>query len=142
MSGPGQYLLGLYIAEHRDAPPVSPGVVAEMVGRSPATVIEVFRQLAGEGLLDYEPYVGATLTDAGRRRADALHESYVTLSWFFRSVLDIDDHETEALRMAGVVSPDVTRRLASTLPFERDERRDAGPVVTRTDSDGAQNGGE
>jgi DtxR family Mn-dependent transcriptional regulator len=117
---PSQYLLGLYVAEHRDSPPISPGVVAEMLGRSPATVIEAFRSFEDEGLLDYEPYQGAELTETGRRRAGELHDTYVTLSWFFRSVLDIDDHEREAMAMAGVVSPDVAARLAETLPFERD----------------------
>ncbi|KTG10885.1 iron-dependent repressor [Haloprofundus marisrubri] len=121
MSGVVQYLLGLYIAEHRESAPVSPGIVAEMVGRSPATVIEAFRQFEADGLLVYEPYDGATLTDAGRQRAEELHSTYVTLSWFFRSVLDLDEYETEAMEMAGVVSPDVAARLATTLPFE-DER--------------------
>lgn len=122
MSGPSQYLLGLYIAEHRESAPVSPGVVAEMVGRSPATVIEAFRQFEDEGLLNYEPYDGATLTDAGRQRAEELHDTYVTLSWFFRSILDLDDYEAEAMEIAGIVSPDVAERLASTLPFEVDHR--------------------
>ncbi len=124
MSGPAQYLLGLYIAEHRESSPVSPGVVAEMLGRSPATVIEAFRQFENDDLLRYEPYDGATLTDAGRRRAAELHDTYVTLSWFFRGVLDIDDHETEAMEMCGAVSPAVAERLASTLPFEREDTRD------------------
>lgn len=119
MSGPSQYLLGLYIAEHRESAPVSPGVVAEMVEKSPSATIEAFRQFEEDGLLQYEPYDGATLTDAGRRRGEALHDTYVTLSWFFRSILDIDDHEREAMELAGVVSPAVTKRLATTLPFER-----------------------
>jgi DtxR family Mn-dependent transcriptional regulator len=124
MSGRSQYLLGLYIVENRDEPPVSPGAVAEMFDRSPATVIETFREFEAEGLLTYEPYEGATLTGTGRERARSLHESYVTLSWFFRSILDIDDHETEAMEMAGVLSPDVADRLASTLPVPSDGEHD------------------
>lgn len=124
MRGPSQYLLGLYIAEHRESTPVSPGVVAEMVGKSPSTVIEAFRQFENDGLVTYEPYDGATLTDAGRQRAGELHDTYVTLSWFFRCILDIEDHETEAMEMASVVSPDVARRLASILPFEREDARE------------------
>ena len=49
------------------------------------------------------------------RSAEALHETYVTLSWFFRSVLDLDTHEREAMQMAGLVSPAVAERLAETL---------------------------
>ena len=120
MTDRSRYLLGLYVAEHRKSAPVSPGVVGEMVDRSPATVIEAFRRFEEEGLLAYEPYEGAALTEAGRRRAEELHETYVTLSWFFRGVLDLEDHETEAMEMAGLVSPDVAERLASTLPYEDD----------------------
>jgi DtxR family Mn-dependent transcriptional regulator len=120
MSARSQYLLGLYIAEHRHGAPVSPGVVGEMLGRSPAAVIESFREYEEEGLLTYEPYEGASLTEASRREAGALHESYVILSWFFRSVLDLDEYETEAMEMAGLVSTDIAERLASTLPYEGD----------------------
>lgn len=129
MSTQPQYLLGLYVAEHRDGPPVSPGVVASSLDRSPATVIEAFRQFESEGLLTYEPYEGATLTESGRRRAADLHETYVTLSWFFRSVLELDDYEKEAMELAGVVSPDVAKRFAATLPVSVDESVDASPVV-------------
>jgi DtxR family Mn-dependent transcriptional regulator len=118
MGDRAQYLLALYIAEHGESDPVSPGAIGERVGRSPATVIEALRKFEEEGLLTYEPYEGATLTESGRRRAKELHDSYVTLSWFFRAVLDLDDYETEAMKMAGVVSPDVAERLAFTLPLD------------------------
>lgn len=141
MSTQPQYLLGLYVAEHRDGPPVSPGVVASSLDRSPATVIEAFRQFESEGLLTYEPYEGATLTESGRRRAADLHETYVTLSWFFRSVLELDDYETEAMELAGVVSPDVAKRFAATLPVSVDESVDVSPAVEERRGD-TQNGGE
>ncbi|RLM53590.1 metal-dependent transcriptional regulator [Halobellus sp. Atlit-31R] len=121
MNAPSQYLLGLYVAECRGQTPVSPGVVADLVGRSPATVIEAFRQFEEEGLVVYEPYEGAALTDDGHGRAVELHETYVVLSWFFRSVLDLDDYETEAMKMADVVSPAVAERLAAVLPYEESE---------------------
>lgn len=141
MSTQSQYLLGLYVAEHRDGPPVAPGVVASALDRSPATVIEAFRQFETEGLLTYEPYEGAMLTDAGRRRAGELHETYVTLSWFFRSVLGLAEYEKEAMELAGVVSPEVAERFASTLPVAVDESADVSPAVDERHGD-AQNGGE
>ncbi|MFC4357973.1 metal-dependent transcriptional regulator [Halobium salinum] len=120
MSGRAQYLLALYIVEHGESKPVSPGAVGERVGRSPAAVIEAFRQFQEQGLLTYEPYKGATLTESGRQRAKELHDSYVTLSWFFRAVLNLDDYETEAMEMAGSVSPAVVERLAFTLPLDEE----------------------
>ncbi|WP_200530356.1 metal-dependent transcriptional regulator [Halorubrum sp. LN27] len=110
-----RYLLALYIAEHRASPPISPGRIAEMLDRSPAATTEMLQRLAADGLVAREPYEGATLTDAGRERAEALHETYVALSWFFRDVLDLDAHEREAMEMAGLVSPAVAERLAHLL---------------------------
>ena len=116
MTGAPQYLLAVYILGHRDEEPIRTNAVAETLGRSPATVTETFKRLDESGLVDYEPYEGATLTDAGRERAAELHETYVTVSWFFRGVLELDDHDAEAIELAGLVSPAVAERLADTLP--------------------------
>ena len=118
MSGAAQYLLGLYIVEQRDSPPVSSGDVAALVGRSQPTVTQMLRKLESDGLVTYEPYEGATLTETGRDRASDLHETYVTLSWFFRSVLDLNDHESEALEMAGLIDAEVANRLTKILPYD------------------------
>ncbi|WP_135821961.1 metal-dependent transcriptional regulator [Halostella litorea] len=127
MSRAPQYLLALYIAEHRSSPPVSPGRVAETLDRSPATVTEALQRLDADGLVAYERYEGATLTDAGRDRAAELHEAYVALSWFFRRVLDLDSHEREAMEMAGLVGPSVADRLVTTLLGEFDAPAEERP---------------
>jgi DtxR family Mn-dependent transcriptional regulator len=128
MSGSAQYLVAVYVAEQRDGAPVSSGTVADTLGVASGTATEMFHKLADEGLVEYEPYEGATLTEEGRRLAADRHETYVTLSWFFRSVLDLDDYEQEAMEFAGLVSPSVARRLARTLPYEVDtgHETDAG----------------
>ncbi|AEM58118.1 iron-dependent repressor [Haloarcula hispanica N601] len=133
-----EYLLAIYIAQHRDDPPVAPGELGEMLDRSPAAVTEMCQRLAEDGLVSYEPYDGVTLTESGREEATELHETYVTVSWFFRGVLDLDDHETEAMELAGLVSPMVAERLAATLPC------DAGAEGTRgvTDSDSTTSDGD
>ncbi|MFY4812900.1 metal-dependent transcriptional regulator [Haloarcula argentinensis] len=118
-----EYLLAIYIAQHRDDPPVAPGELGEMLDRSPAAVTEMCQRLAEDGLVSYEPYDGVTLTESGREEATELHETYVTVSWFFRGVLDLDDHETEAMELAGLVSPMVAERLAATLPCDAETGR-------------------
>jgi DtxR family Mn-dependent transcriptional regulator len=120
MSEAAQYLLAVYILGHRTEAPVGTNAVAESLDRSPATVTETFQRLDEEGLVEYQAYEGVTLTDAGRERAAELHETYVTVSWFFRSVLDLDQYESEAMKLAGLVSPTVAERLAATLPTETD----------------------
>jgi len=141
-----RYLLALYIAEHRTSPPVAPGRVAETLDRSPAATTEMLQRLAADGLVvrvPYEgatltdagvPYEGATLTDAGRARASDLHETYVALSWFFRDVLGLDEHEREAMELAGLVSPAVAERLAHLLFEDLDgeaQPDDSGASPTR-----------
>ena len=123
MSGADQYLLALYIESEADSPPIASGVVADRLDRTVPSATEMLQRLDERGLVTYEPYEGATLTDEGRERAAELHRSYVTFSWFFRSVLDLETHEGEAMEMAGVIDPSVTDRLTTVLPV--DEQDDA-----------------
>ncbi|WP_231186575.1 metal-dependent transcriptional regulator [Haladaptatus sp. DYF46] len=135
MKGTTQYLLALYILAHREDPPISPGAVAELLDKSPASITGMFQRLDDEGLISYEPYEGATLTETGRERAATLHESYVTVSWFFREVLDLDAHEEEAMELAGFLSPTVAERLAATLPCETEfESPSQSPSTTEDES--------
>lgn len=115
MNNVTQYLLALYICEHRQDPPIRTGTVADRLDRTPASATEMIKTLADDGLVEYEPYNGATLTEEGRERAAQLHETYVALSWFFRGTLDLDDYEQQALEIAGTVSPDVAERLAESV---------------------------
>ena len=61
----------------------------------------MLQRLESNGLVTHEPYDGATLTADGRDTAEDLHKTYVTLSQFFREVLDPEDYETEAMELVG-----------------------------------------
>ncbi|MFC7071717.1 metal-dependent transcriptional regulator [Halovenus rubra] len=132
MKETAQYLLALYIAEQRRSPPIPSGHLAEMLDRSPAATTEMLQRLESEKLVDREPYHGAMLTETGRERGEELHETYVALSWFFRTVLDLDSHEQEAMEMAGLMSQSVAQRLVTLL---LDENEQPNPSVdTRQDN--------
>lgn len=135
MSNAHRYLIALYVAEQRRSPPIPSGLLAEMLDRSPSSVTEMLQRLADDGLVVYESYEGATLTESGRDRAQDLHETYVTLSWFFRSVLDLDTYEREAMELASVVSPTVADRLVTVLPHQDDSPGD-GPALPSAADDG------
>lgn len=115
MTEAAQYLLAVYMAERDGEVPAPPKRVAESVGRSPAATTEMLQRLEARDLVVYEPYEGAELTAAGREAATDLHETYRTLSRFFRDVLDLDEPDAEAMELAGSVSPLVTERLAAVL---------------------------
>ncbi|MFC7129129.1 metal-dependent transcriptional regulator [Haloferax chudinovii] len=137
MIGAPQYLLALYIAEREDdeETPISPGYVADALDRSPPAATERLQNLDAKGLVDYEPYEGATLTAEGRDAAADLYDTYRTLSRFCRDVLGLDDHEDEAMQLVGNVSRTVAERLAATLlrgGADRDETN--GSTETRSQS--------
>ncbi|MDZ7745894.1 MAG: metal-dependent transcriptional regulator [Halobacteriales archaeon] len=73
---------------------MSSGRLATFLDRSPAATTEMIQRLEAKDLVSYEPYEGASLTPSGREQAEALHETYVTLSWFFRAVLGPRDVRT------------------------------------------------
>ena len=85
----------------------------------------------GDAPASRRPWVGDVRTirrgDAHEReceRATALHESYLTLSWFFRSVLELETHESEAMELGGVIDPSVADRLSTVLPVEELRQED------------------
>lgn len=121
MSGVDRYLPAVYIETQRDGAPVSSGAVAELLDTSTPSVTEMLQRLDGEELVAYEAYEGATLTDEGRERAAELHDSYVTSSWFFRSVLDLEGYEAEAMRLAEVIDPSMAEQLTMTLPVKDEQ---------------------
>ena len=110
-----QYLVVVYDRERTDGPPVEPGTVARAMGRSPSATTEMLQRLADDGLVDYEPYEGVTLTDRGRERATELYDTYRTLSAFFEEVLKLDAPEREAREVVDTVSPIVADRLDDLL---------------------------
>jgi len=115
MSTVPQYLVVIYRLATTEGEPVASGAVAAELGRSPSTTTEMLQRLDERGLLVHEPYTGVRLTDEGRETAADLHDSYLVLRRFFATVLELDDPDTEALELAGSVSPLVTDRLVSTV---------------------------
>jgi Mn-dependent DtxR family transcriptional regulator len=137
MSGPSQYLLVLYIAEQHESGPIPSGDIAAALGRSPAAATEMLQRLEERGLVTLEPYEGARLTADGRETAKELHDTYVTLSQFFDEVLGLDNHDEEAIQVAGSISPLVADRLASALLAEAETDRrpdDAMPSFLPTNN--------
>lgn len=131
MASAVRYLLVIYI-EGGENHPVSPGRLAERLEKSPAATTEMLQRLEADGLVVHEPYEGATLTDEGQETAEELHDTYRTLSQFFREVLGLEDSEAEAMRMAGSVSPAVAERLAVTL---LGDTANSEPVATASEVD-------
>ena len=133
MSDAAQYLLVVAQLSDSSDEPVSSGRVADELDRSPSSSTEMLQRLADQGLVDYQPYEGVRLTDAGRERATELQKSYQVLRRFFRDVLVLDEPDAEAFELVGSVSPLVTDRLATTvLGMDSAEGESSEPTANRS----------
>ena len=110
------YLKAIYTLT-ADGGAAANSTLAQALDLAPASVSGMVRRLADQGLLDYEPYRGATLTAGGRRialrmlRRHRLIESYLVahLGYTWDTV-----HE-EAERLEHAVSDTLVERIAKVL---------------------------
>lgn len=109
------YLIVLYRLERQDDPPIAPGRIATALDQPPSTTTEYLQRMADDGLVDYEPYTGVSLTATGRQQAAEYHDVSEVLRQFFSDVLGSDEARREARTLAGAVSPAVARRLEQTV---------------------------
>lgn len=78
------YAKAIYALSLEHEGPVLTGEVAERLGVTPATATSMLKRLDGLGLVDYTPYKGVTLSDAGEKvaleviRHHRLIESYLS----------------------------------------------------------------
>ena len=63
------YAKAIYALSRRRQGPVLNGEVAERLGVAPATATAMLKRLGELGLVEYLPYKGVTLTDAGEKVA-------------------------------------------------------------------------
>jgi DtxR family Mn-dependent transcriptional regulator len=109
------------------------GQVAERVGVTPGTVTSMMRHLAVEGLVDYVPRRGVTLTRSGRKTAMRVLRRHRLIECFLVRVMHVDwayvHQEAEILEHA--VSDRLLERMDEMLGYPaRDPHGDPIPSLT------------
>ncbi|HXW99007.1 MAG TPA: metal-dependent transcriptional regulator [Methanomicrobiales archaeon] len=91
--------------------------IARCMKVSPASVTEALQSLAGKGLVTYEAYRGATLTDEGRRIAERVKRRHRLLEVFLTDILHIRREKVhdEACRMEHAISEETEKALCRML---------------------------
>lgn len=113
------YLKAIY-ALSGDAPAAT-SQIAQRLDLAPASVSGMIRRLSEQGLVDYEPYRGVSLTDTGRRialrmlRRHRLIEAYLVERLGYRW----DNVHEEAERLEHAVSDALVERMAAALGHPR-----------------------
>ncbi len=114
-SSVGDYVKAVWDLEGMGA--ASTKDVATRLSISPASVTNMFARLQEMGLVEYERYRGATLTNRGRKEALRLVRRHRLIETFLLEHLGYDWQEVhaEAERLEHAVSDGFTERLAEFL---------------------------
>ena len=81
--------------------------IASALSINPASVTEIFQKLSEEGYINYEKYIGATLTKKGRTLAVNTKKKHNKITEFL-ILLGVDKEiaETDACEMEHILHPD------------------------------------
>jgi len=111
--------------------PVSTQALAERMGVRPASVTGMVKKLAALGLLDYAPYRGVLLTEAGRAVALEVLRHHRLIETYLAEALgyDWDEVHAEAERLEHHISEAFEARIAEWLGHpQRDPHGDPIPA--------------
>jgi DtxR family Mn-dependent transcriptional regulator len=117
--GAENYAKAIYELQGRRETPVGTKAVAERLGVAPASASGMLKRLAGEGVVEYEPYHGARLTPDGERIALEVirHHRLIELYLAETLGLHVDAVHDEADRLEHVISEELEARIDSALGY-------------------------
>lgn len=125
------YLKAIYDIE-RVGEAAATNDIAQRLQIAPASVSGMVRRLAEQGLVDYEKYHGARLTDAGRRAALRTIRRHRVIEAYLVQALGYswDSVHEEAERLEHAASDDLIDRMATAIGEPSTDPHGA-PIPTR-----------
>lgn len=115
------YLKGIYLigseTQRAQGRGVATTMIAQRLGVSAASATNMLKKLDVMGLVDYVPYKGAVLTEAGRKIALEVVRHHRLLETYLAEALGVpwDEVHDEAEVLEHVLSEDLEDRIASLL---------------------------
>jgi len=96
--------------------------VADYMGVSPASVTEMLKVLASEGLVEYERYHGVKLTEEGLAYARVIRKKHHVLESFLINVLSVDrtTAHNEACRLEHALSEESAIKMCQMMGTQVD----------------------
>ncbi len=112
------YLRTIYSLVQSGVRPTT-STIAGRMDVAPASATNMLKKLSRLGLVNYEPYRGATLTKTGRRIALEMVRHHRLLELFLSEVLGMpwDQVDVEADRLEHVISEDLEEAIARKLGY-------------------------
>ncbi|MDX1746279.1 MAG: metal-dependent transcriptional regulator [Halobacteriales archaeon] len=108
---PARYLFAISAVSETSEDRTTTGELREYLDVTPASVTEMLSKLDDRGLVDYETYRGATLTDRGEALAMRVSWRFCVVSTFFDSELDTRLDERTAFDIGFVLPKNSVYRL-------------------------------
>lgn len=112
------YLKAIYhLAQRKSNPRVGTVVLAQWLAVSPASVTNMMKKLADQGLVSHRPYQGVVLTEAGEKVTLQLLRRHRLLETYLRERLGVpwDQVHAEADRLEHALSEDLEERIDAIL---------------------------
>ncbi len=112
----GEYLKHIFRLEQVSSP-VTTSALADSMKVAPSTVTDMLKRLAQNGLINYVPYHGITLTPEGEKLSVQAIRRHRIVERFLTDMLGFEWHEAheEALHFENNISEEIERRLYSAL---------------------------
>ncbi len=112
-----EYIEIIYALEVQEGRAATGKIASEMKIK-PSSATEMLRKLQNEGLLHYETYAGATLTDSGRKMALELKSKHKAIADFLEIIgVDRCVAERDACQMEHHVGRETMERLEMFVQF-------------------------
>ncbi len=127
------YLKAIYhLAQRGGGPRVGTVVLAQWLAVSPASVTNMMKKLADQGLVSHRPYQGVVLTEAGEKVTLELLRHHRLLETYLRERLGVpwDQVHAEADRLEHALSEDLEERLDAILGHPTTDPHGA-PIPTK-----------
>jgi DtxR family Mn-dependent transcriptional regulator len=119
-----EYIETIFLFEKKDGR-AQTGRIAEHMDVKPPSVTEMLHKLQDEGLVKYEPYLGATLTEKGRAMADELMVRHKVIADFLEIIgVDRELADEDACHIEHHVSKASTEQLRKFVEFIQTAPRD------------------
>jgi len=119
-----EYIETIFLLEKKDGK-AQTGLIADKMDVKPPSVTEMLRKLQDEELVNYEPYLGATLTDKGKAMAKELMVRHKVIAEFLE-IIGVDENlaEQDACTIEHHVSRASAEQLRKFVEFIQTAPRD------------------
>ncbi|MEO2116958.1 MAG: metal-dependent transcriptional regulator [Methanocaldococcus sp.] len=116
------YLEKIYLFTKKNNRPIKTTELAKLLNIKPSAVTNMAKKLQELGYVNYEPYIGITLTEKGKNRAKKVWDKHETLKTFLIEFLGLDEKTAseEACKLEHAISEKTLKKLKDFMERFKD----------------------